>query len=150
MHRVLLRWVIVHTSRALKPKHVQREVAAVCDSVLGVVQHKRECVELLAAFLGIPLEGDLLEVALRQSSKEAMAAALSQYDDHPLKQRSNAASGLPPDAGRGDVRSRPRLPAPRRHAWPHHSTRSMRETAARHMSDVCHWGAPSVCMLHES
>ena len=40
---------------------------------------------------------------LQQTSKESMAANFSKYDDHPLKQSTNAAAGLPPDAGVGVV-----------------------------------------------
>eukprot|EP00892_Ulva_mutabilis_P007732 jgi/Ulvmu1/5330/UM022_0124.1 len=75
-----------------------------------LVQHKRESVKLVADFLGIPLDAALEAVVLQQSSKESMAANLSKYDDHPLKQNTNADAGLPQDAGSnaGKVRSAPK------------------------------------------
>ena len=67
------------------------------------VQHKSKCVRLVADFLGIPLNDALEEVVLQQTSKESMVANFSKYDDHPLKRNTNAAAGLPPDAGVGVV-----------------------------------------------
>eukprot|EP00892_Ulva_mutabilis_P007733 jgi/Ulvmu1/5331/UM022_0125.1 len=67
-----------------------------------LVRHKRQCVKLVADFLGIPLDAALEAVVLQQTSKESMAANLSKYDDHPLKQRLNGTGGFALDAGMGE------------------------------------------------
>ena len=63
------------------------------------MQHKQQCIRLVADFLGIDLTDDLLATAMEQSSHAAMARAPSKYDDHPVKLRRNEALGRPRDAG---------------------------------------------------
>lgn len=63
------------------------------------VQHKEECVQLVADFLGIEATPQLLQKAMAQSEQAAMAATPSKYDDHPIKLRRNTFMGRPQQAG---------------------------------------------------
>ena len=60
-------------------------------------------VEDVAAFAGIPLDDDLRQIVLRQSSHAFMKAREHQFDDHPLRRARDAACGLPPDGASSKV-----------------------------------------------
>lgn len=54
-------------------------------------------IDQVARFIDCPLDDELRELVLRQSSHAFMKAHEHQFDDHPLRQLRDAACGLPPD-----------------------------------------------------
>ena len=65
------------------------------------LQHKEECIKLVAALLNIDLTDALLATVMAQSDHKAMASLPSKYDDHPVKLNRNEAMGRPRTAGIG-------------------------------------------------
>lgn len=63
------------------------------------MQHKKQCIQLVANFLNISLTDTLLATTMAQSDHHAMALTPSKYDDHPVKIRRNAAMGRSSTAG---------------------------------------------------
>ena len=53
-------------------------------------------VRRIARFIECPLDDDLLDIVVRQSSIEYMKAHGTQFDDHVVRAARNAANGLPP------------------------------------------------------
>ena len=63
-------------------------------------------VRRIAGFIGVPLDGALLQRVLDQSSVEFMRAHARQFDDHLLRDARDAACGLPPgNTGGSKVRA---------------------------------------------
>ena len=58
----------------------------------------------IAPFIDIPLDDELYEIVLHQSSLEFMKAHERHFDDHLVPQARNAVIGLPSDAGSTKVR----------------------------------------------
>lgn len=56
-------------------------------------------IKRIAAFVGLPLDDELLQITLKQSSAEHMAQHRSKYDEHPIKLMANEKGGLHRDAG---------------------------------------------------
>lgn len=52
-------------------------------------------VRRIASFMDCPLDDELLEIVVRQSTIEFMRAHASQFDDHVVRAARNAANGLP-------------------------------------------------------
>ena len=53
-------------------------------------------VRKIAHFMGIPLDAELLDIVVRQSSREFMLARTHQFDDHLIAQRLEKLAKLPP------------------------------------------------------
>ena len=64
-------------------------------------------VRRIAGFIGCPLDGELLEIVVRQSSIGFMKAHGTRFDDHVLRAARNAANGLPPGGASSKLRSGP-------------------------------------------
>ena len=62
-------------------------------------------VRRIARFIGCPLDDELLDVVVRQSSIEFMKAHGSRFDDHVVRAARNAANGLPPGGSSSKLRS---------------------------------------------
>ena len=65
------------------------------------MQDIESCIRLVANFLNIAVDDELLAIVKQQSSKENMASEehRRRFDEHPLKQRINERLGLPVTAG---------------------------------------------------
>jgi hypothetical protein len=61
-------------------------------------------VRKVAHFIGCPLDDDLLGIVLRQSSIDFMREHRDKFDDHLLREATNAACGLPPGGASAKVR----------------------------------------------
>jgi len=61
-------------------------------------------VQRVAEFIGVELDDELLEIVVRQSSFEFMAAHKQHFDDHLMRDGRDAARGLPPDGDSFKVR----------------------------------------------
>jgi hypothetical protein len=59
----------------------------------------------IADFIGIPLDDELRDIVVRQSSIGFMRANGQHFDDHLIKETRNAACGLPPGGDSSKVRS---------------------------------------------
>lgn len=62
-------------------------------------------VKRVAEFLKINADASTLDIATRQASFDFMMRHGSQFDDHPLAQKRNAACGLPQSAGSSKLRT---------------------------------------------
>jgi hypothetical protein len=60
----------------------------------------------VADFIGVRADDELLELANRQSSLEAMTANKSKYDEMLMRALSETAGGLPPGSESSKVRTR--------------------------------------------
>ncbi|MEM7129906.1 MAG: sulfotransferase domain-containing protein [Chloroflexota bacterium] len=58
----------------------------------------------VANFIGIPLDDELLEIVVRQSSLEFMLAHKNRFDDFLIRERSEKVCGLPPGSDSTKVR----------------------------------------------
>lgn len=63
------------------------------------MQHKEQCIKLVADFLNIELTPELLATTVVQSDHKTMSLTPEKYDDHPFKQRRNTSLGRSPLAG---------------------------------------------------
>jgi hypothetical protein len=64
-----------------------------------------EAVRAVARVMGCPVDGGLFGLVVRQSSIEFMGAHRRQFDDHPLREATNAACGLPAGGDSAKVRT---------------------------------------------
>lgn len=62
-------------------------------------------VRRIAGFIGCPLDDELLEIVVRQSSIGFMKAHGTRFDDHVSRAARNAANGLPPGGASSKLRS---------------------------------------------
>jgi hypothetical protein len=60
-------------------------------------------VKAVARFMGIPLDDQLLDIVVRQSSKEFMLAHKDQFDERPFRRRAEIEVGLPYDGDAAKV-----------------------------------------------
>jgi hypothetical protein len=61
-------------------------------------------VRRIAAFAGIPLDAELFEIVMRQSSLDFMLAHKNRFDDFLMRQRSETVGGLPTGSDSSKVR----------------------------------------------
>jgi hypothetical protein len=61
----------------------------------------------VADFLGIDPPDDLVDLVIRQSTREFMAAHSTQFDEHMLREERDRIWGLPPASGSTKVQARP-------------------------------------------
>jgi hypothetical protein len=71
----------------------------------GMLRDARTTVRRIAAFTGIPLDPELEEIALRQSSLEFMTEYKDRFDDFLMRRLSEEAAGLPPGSDSSKVRA---------------------------------------------
>jgi hypothetical protein len=62
-------------------------------------------VRRIAAFIGCPLDNELMNLVVHQSSIEFMSAHKRQFDDHLIRQARDAVCGLPPGGESSKVRT---------------------------------------------
>ncbi len=62
-------------------------------------------VRRVAAFIGVPLDDELLDLVVRQSSLEFMLAHKDRFDDRMMRDWSERAAGLPPGSDSAKVRT---------------------------------------------
>jgi hypothetical protein len=62
-------------------------------------------VRRVASFIGVPLDDELLDIVVRQSSLEFMTEHKSKFDDLLMRERSERVAGLPPGSDSAKVRA---------------------------------------------
>lgn len=69
-----------------------------------MVQDLPGAVRTVAAFIGIPLDDELLAIVVRQSSLDFMLAHKDRFDDRLMREHSERSAGLPPGSDSAKVR----------------------------------------------
>ena len=76
------------------PQRHREDVLFLCYE--HMLDDPKRLIESVARFIKIDLDNDLLAIATEKSSADFMSRHSRQFDDHPLREKRNAACGLPP------------------------------------------------------